>query len=198
MRFLALLVVLLVLGGCAGREMRRQAAADAGAGADVLATSPGPEVAKPVAEGVKINAALAAGEVDASKLPPPTRSPEAIAKDPGGYLKGAKDAAVEYAKQTSWLAWAGGAGLFVLGLLRMVPGAHLPIVGVLQVLLENAADRATRKRKEDLAVAGSNMVAIIESLPPEATKPVRDAISRKLPSAANDAVKAVLDSLRRG
>lgn len=192
MRLFALLPFLLFLVACDPRPEQKQAASDAMAGTEAL-TDPDleKEDAPIVKEGVKVNIETAVG-VRRDELPPPKTPPKKIVENPQPYLDDAKKNQNDYFSSTGFWSWIGGGTLALLGILRFIPGAHQPIVGFVQTLLENKLDRSARQKKEGLVDAAKVMIEVVESLPPETGKSIKDAIAKKLPSAANDAVKAWL------
>jgi hypothetical protein len=196
-----LMMILLVIGlimaftGCKEeREARLQAAADACAGVDALADQPADA---PIAQAAKTNVYTASDAAPAD-LPAPTMTPDAIRKDPPAYGKKAEETAKAAEEAGSLWPWLTGAGLFVLGLARVLPGVHAPIVEMLQRILENRASRKARERQATLAAAAKEVVRIIEDLPATTTMAVKAAISTKVSSASNDAIKNVLKEISSG
>lgn len=188
-----LIPLLFLLTACGeARQLQKQAAADAIAGTEALASSDTSEQAAPViAEGVKTNVETAVGE-KRKDLPPPKMTPPAIAAQPQPYLDNAQATQTAFYKANSFWAWAGGSLLVILGILRFVPGAHLPIVSFVQTLLENKMDRVARQKKEGLVEAAQVTMDVIETLPTEVGKQVKEKVFKKLPSKAGDAVKSYL------
>jgi len=189
-----LLPLLLLLTACGeARQLQKQAASDAIAGTEALAATDTPKQAAPIiAEGVKTNVETAVGE-KRKDLPPPKMTPPAIAAQPQPYLSNAQATQTAFYETNSFWAWIGGALLTILGILRFVPGAHQPIVSLVQTLLENKMDRAARQKKEGLIEAAKVTIDVIEALPADVGKQVKDTVFKKLPSKAGDAVKSYLE-----
>jgi hypothetical protein len=188
-----LLLLVLLLTACGeSRQLQKQAASDAIAGTEALESSATPKQAVPViAEGVKTNVETAVGE-KRKDLPPPKMPAATIAGQSQAYLNNAQATQKAFYESNSFWAWAGGGLLAVLGILRFIPGAHQPIVSLVQTLLENRIDRAARQRKEGLVDAAKVAMDVIETLPDEVGRSVKDRVFKKLPSKAGDAVKSYL------
>lgn len=191
----ALMLALLALTACAS-QTRRQSAADAIAGVDALESVAAPEAAQiagQVAAGTKGHIAATAGAKQ-TDLPAPTQTPDQIIAAPDQYRQSGEDAeaaaAAGFWKQVA--GWGGAALLTVLGVLKFVPGAHTPVVGLLQRLLENRLDRTARERQEGLAQAAPIMIRAIEQYGPDS---VKAAIARKVPGRAKEAIDAYLDEM---
>jgi len=184
-------IALIALTGC---DERKQSASNALAGVDALESLAAPAaagVAGEIASGIKANIAATAGTKQAD-LPPPNQTPDQIVADPGRYRE---DAEAAEAKATlgflrQLAGWGSAVGLTLLGIARFWPGAHQPIVSLIQRMLENRVDRQTREREEGLAEGAKVMMGAIESLDTEGK--IKAAVARKISSKAGDAVDAYL------
>lgn len=199
-RFLLLLLVVVLAGTVfSSCEARKQAAADAGAGAEALAnmlTDLDPAAAddaNAIAAGVASNAAAAAGS-DGSDLPKPSRSPDQIRRDPDGYKKEGD----QRRQESGWgtVAGWGAAGLaLVAGVIRAT-GAGGPLAGILATLLEGAA---VKRRKEEVAHRVGALEVIIKTIDaaPEDTKPadLKKLISKALSPDQEAEVRRLIQQL---
>lgn len=181
-----LLITLLVLSSCTSAR-QKQAAADAIAGVDALEQFAPPQAAT-IAAGTRSYVAAVA-QTKQKDLPTPTRTADEIIGDPEAYQKAGAKAEEDATSGTFW-AWLGGAGLGLLGVLRFIPGAHQPIVSVVQTLLESKIDKAAREKEESLAKGARTMIAVIEKY---GTPEIKAYIQKKVPSVAKDAIDAYLN-----
>lgn len=150
----AVLCMFAFLGCGGGRAIRERAAANAMHGTDALAQTPEERV---LAEGVKLNIETAA-DMRRADLPPPNADvtkPEDYAANAREAQKQADEAGGVWGTVT---AWATGGVLLVLGLLKAVPGAHRPVVSMLDKLLSNKTDRRGRKAEDVLRHLGRGIL----------------------------------------
>jgi hypothetical protein len=154
----SILCAFAILGCDAGREYRELAAANAMHGTDALAQTPEEQV---LAEGVKRNIETAA-DMDRHDLPAPNADvtdPETYAANAQETHKQAEEAGSVWGRVT---AWATGGVLLVLGALKAVPGAHRPVVRVLDRILSNKADRQSREAEGLLRELGCGAITALE------------------------------------
>lgn len=189
MKHLLLLVPLFLLA-CEATDARKQAASDGMAGVDALVSSPEEAV---IAEGAKLNIETAVG-VKTAELPPPQKTPEQIRAKPQEYLDDAKATSEKFWRASNPWLWAGGGLLALLGILRTFSGAHTPLIGIAQAILENKLDRERRQFAEAMAQAAPVMVRAIDDVADAdgGIAALKAVIAKRLPSAAGDAIKGLL------
>jgi glucose/arabinose dehydrogenase len=188
---IAAICVAVAMCACAGRKHQKQAASNAMAGVDAIATTPDEKV---IGEGIKTNIETAVGEMR-DRLPESARTPAQITEDPKGYVAEAEATQQAWIKSKSLWGWVSAGVLTVLGILRFVPGAHQPIVSLVRGVLESRADKETREREEGLARAARTMMGAIES---EDAGKIKDIVAKKLPPSAKEAVDAYLAEMTHG
>jgi hypothetical protein len=190
MRLLIALTAMMMITACGQRQ---QYAADAIAGVDALERiSAHPAQAAPIAAGTRAYVAATAGTAQAA-LPAPSRGPDAILADPPAYQSQA-EVAEQQATAGWWAraaAWTGGVLLAALALLKTIPGAHRPVVTVLDALLSNRADREQQRCQAQVTEAGATVARLALALHPElrdhvpsALRPALDALSPASEQAA--------------
>lgn len=187
-----LVVCLIALCSCKGEE-RKQGASDGISGTialEHLASFVDEYLARKISEGVQNNILAAAG-VESSELPPPTQTPKQIAEDPERYVAQSED---NKKASLSWGVWSiiGGGVLAVLGFIKTIPGAHQPIVGALQWMLENKADRRQRAAKDAANKAMPIMIKAVERFGGGDAKAY---VKRKLDSVTNDELMLMINDV---
>lgn len=174
----------LVLAGCTARK---QAAADAVAGLQVLRTEQPASVREPVADAAMQFAAAAAGTT-VDKLPPAALAPAAIAANPAQYAALADKAA----SSTGWWLAVGGWSIAAVGLLAgavRASGLGGPIVAMIATVVESAASKKEKARQSALAGAASTMVDVVDAVN---YAPIKRAISKNLTPEQETAVRQLL------
>ena len=176
-----IILVVWLLQGC---DSRRQAAADAVAGIQVLRAEQPASVREPVADAAQQLAAAAAGTT-LDRLPPPQILPEQIPARIPEYQAQAANAATS----TGWWLAVGGWTIAALGIVAgvvRVAGIGGPIVGIVAGIVEGAAAKRERERQASLAGAALTMVDVVEQLD---LPQVKKAISKNVTPEQDAAIR---------
>lgn len=190
-------VVLLcaVFSGCASRDEKLQSAANAVKGTKALGTlaeATDPQLASNLTRGIESNV-LASVAAKLEDLPAAEMTVDEILADSGTYQT---DAEQRHKDSLSWgvWSWIGGALLAAGGIaMRIVPGAHKPLLGMFLKLFENKTDKKTREREESLAQGSRYLMDAIELYGP---KQVKEWVARKTPPKVDEAIKEYLEEMR--
>lgn len=190
-RFTLLVLIAISLTGCGLTARQAQNLSDGLAGIEAAQ----PHVADdPVATAVLAGAhdhveAVTEGE----PLPPPKRTPAAIAADPSGYAADAHQAMQDAQAFVPWWGWLAGAGAAALGVLRFIPGVGGAVADTAWRLLAPQQDKAA-DAKRDLHAAGfQQLVQLIDGLRGEHTVAMLKAdIAEKMPSSAQVAIQGLV------
>ena len=193
---LAFTVLLFALCGCTTSRESKQDAANAIAGVDALAeiTLPGLDrvdaaLFTTISDGIKANIA-AASKTKQVELPSPSTSPLGVVAQPETYRDAAEEREKAATEGVAWLAWLGGATGIALGILKFIPGAHQPLIPIARMMFESVADKKSREKEEQLAIAARTVIQCVEQYDTEGV--IKRAVAKKLPSSAKDVVDAYL------
>jgi hypothetical protein len=207
----AIILALLALAGCGKDAIRDQAASDAIAGVEafpIIARAHGiaPEALAfmdALLPGVTDYILAARGVKAVTDLPPPRRTPAAIAADIPAYVDDGAKTKEEAASGTFW-AILGGTVLTILGILRQT-GLGGPIVqsiaGMASVVMERSATRQQRAAQVQvqgqLASIGQTLTQVIELAPPELSGPIKQLAKDALPPSTHVLIQEIVAPLKK-
>ena len=130
-------------------------------------------------------------------LPPPKRTPVAIAADPSGYAADAHQAMHDAQAFVPWWGWLAGAGVAALGVLRLIPGVGGAVADTAWRLLAPHQDKVADAQRDTHAAGFRELVGFIDGLRGEHTIAMLKAdIVAKAPVTVRDAIGSLAD-LRR-
>jgi hypothetical protein len=187
------LILLLAFSSCSDRERARdQAAADGHEGVEaILRVAP---VAEPIGRGVQTNILAARGKTEINELPRAQLRAEDIVENPALYQQQARQN-MRRAHDAGLLGVIGlGALVTLFGILKAT-GVGGPLVHWVGNFLDNAKQRSERAHAEAEARVGRRMVRVVEQLPPEQGRPIKQQISHA-PDHTPEDEKAIRTILR--
>lgn len=193
MRHYWALVLLLTFSSCSDRERALdQAAADGHEGVEaILRVAP---VTEPIGRGVQTNILAARGKTEVNELPRAQMRAEDIVENPALYQRQSRQN-MRRAHEAGLLGVLGlGALATLLGVLKAT-GVGGPLVHWVGNFLDNTQQRGERARVEAEARVGRRMVRVVEQLPPEQGRPIKQQISHA-PGHTPDDEKAIRTILR--
>lgn len=122
-------------------------------------------------------------------LPPPRRTPAAIAADPVAYADEAHQAVEDARTVIPWWGWLAGASAATLGVLRFIPGVGGVVADTAWRLLAPRQDKAADAERDTHAAGFRELVGLIQGLRGEHTVAMlRDEIGAKAPVTIRDAI----------
>ncbi len=187
-RLILCIIIASMFTGCGLSARQAQNLSDGLAGIEAVQ----PRVAvDPVATAVLAGAhdhveAVSEGEA----LPPPKRTPAAIAADPSGYATDAHQAMQDAQAIVPWWGWLAGAGAAALGVLRFVPGVGGALADTAWRLLAPSQSKVADAERDTHAAGFRELVQLIDGLRGEHTIAMLKAdIADKAPFSIRDAMQ---------
>ena len=196
-RFTLLVLIAFSLSGCGLTTRQAQNLSDGLAGIEAVQSRVADD---PVATAVLAGAhdhveAVAEGET----LPPPKRTPVAIAADPSGYAADAHQAMQDAQAIVPWWGWLAGAGAAALGVLRFIPGVGGAVADTAWRLLAPPQSKVADAKQELHAAGFQQLVQLIDGLRGEHTVAMLKAdMAEKMPSSAQIAMQGLVSNVLPG